>query len=190
VIIDAAKKSAVFDPATIQRRNKATDQLLTANKLRSIDAVGDGNCLYRALSVGLRGDKSQHFKLRQDTAHLFSAKFQVIFGVSSLTATDKDSIHQRARVLATDKEEVGEEAIIVAADLLQGNIEVFTSSAKQLPLIHEPTPRCACYQPLLKPLRIAFYEPGHYRAVAELHLHMPAPDSSPSPLLGNGLTPA
>jgi hypothetical protein len=134
VIIDAAKKSAFLDPATIQRRNKATDQLLTANKLRSIDVVGDGNCLCRALSVGLRGDESQHFKLRQDTARHFSAKFQVIFGVSSLTATDKDSIHQRACVLATDKEEVGEEAILVAADLLQRNIEVFTSSAKQPPL--------------------------------------------------------
>jgi hypothetical protein len=137
VIIDAAKKQAFLDPATIQQRNKATDQLLTANKLRSIDMVGDGNCLYRALSVGLRGDESLHFQLRQDTARHFSAKFQVIFGVSCLTATDKDSIHQRACVLATDKEEVGEEAILVAAYLLQRNIEVLTSSAKQPPLTYE-----------------------------------------------------
>lgn len=49
VIIDAAKKSAVLDQAFIQRRNKSTDQLLTANKLRSIDVMGYGNCLYRAL---------------------------------------------------------------------------------------------------------------------------------------------
>jgi hypothetical protein len=129
VIIDTAKKSVILDTATIQHRNKATDQLLRANKLRSIDEMGDGNYLYRAFSVGLRGDK-QHFKLRQDTVRHFSAKFQVIFDVSSLTASDKDSIHQRAR----EKEEVGEEAIKVAADLLQRNIEVFTSSANQPPI--------------------------------------------------------
>lgn len=135
MIIDTAKKSAILDTATIQHGNKATDQLLRANKLRSIDEMGDGNCLYRAFSVGLLSDKSQHFKLRQDTIRHFSAKFHVIFDVSSLTASDKDSIHQRARVLVTEKEEVGEEAIKVAADLLQRNIEVFTSSANQ-PLIN------------------------------------------------------
>lgn len=108
--------------------------------------MSDGNCLYLALSVGLNGEESRHFKLRQYTARHFSAKFQVrlltstawersqAVDVSSLTATDKALICQRARVLVTDKVEVSEEAIHVLADLLQRNV----MSLRHLP--SSPTP--------------------------------------------------
>jgi hypothetical protein len=141
---------------------------LAAKNLRSIDIVGDGNCFYRALAFGLHGGESHHIRLRQITARHFDAQFQVIFGSNNLTATDKDAIHRRSLVLATDREEVGEEAIKTAADWMQSSIEVYTSSAKEPPLTYLPAPRCSCYQPLNQPLRIAFYEPGHYRAVVKM----------------------
>ena len=101
---------------------------MAAKNLRSTDVIGDGNCFYRALALGLHGDESHHFRLRQITARHFDAQFQVIFGSNRLTAADKDAIHRRSLVLATDRKEVGEEAIKTAADWMQRSIEVYTSS--------------------------------------------------------------
>lgn len=120
--------------------------------------------MYRSLSIALYGSESQHAQLRLNNALHFAANYSAIFGISNLSQDDIASIGNQSRVMQTDKEWAGEVAIKSAADYLQRTIEVYTSATNVPPLSYHPAPRPACYQPLNYPLRIVFYEPGHYRA--------------------------
>jgi OTU domain-containing protein 1 len=166
-----------LDWATIQRRNQLTDKLLADKNLGTVDVDGDGNCLYRALAHNLTGSQSLHRELRQGTAHHYANNYGIIYDVNNLSQADYESIHNQARIMATNKEYAGEVAIKAAADYLHRDIEVYTSTSIDFPLTYHPVLKPGCHLPLNYPLRIAFYEPGHYRAVVP-SCHVPASSSS------------
>jgi hypothetical protein len=61
--------------------------------------------------------------------------------------------------LKTDKEPVGEEAIIALSNMCQREVHVYTAHVE--PLVYKPVSGIVKGEPVL----LAFFEPGHYRAV-------------------------
>ena len=77
---------------------------------------------------------------------------------TSLTAND---VHNYVSDISSDGVWVGEDIITTAANHLQRNICVYMSTSSTSPLVYSPQ---TAYS-MLPPLRIAFYEPGHFKAV-------------------------
>ena len=73
-----------------------------------------------------------------------------------------ESIRKSADAIKIICSWAGEDAIMATADYLKRNISIFVSSAIVSPIIYYPS--CTCVGP---PLRIAFYEPGHYVTVID-----------------------
>ena len=48
-------------------RHGAAIDAYIARHYRPVQVIGDGNCLFRALSIGLFGDESQHERVRRET---------------------------------------------------------------------------------------------------------------------------
>lgn len=141
-------------------RNMLANERIAADKLRSIDVKGDGNCFYRALSVCLTGKEDDYVMLRQLTVdYLASISADDLANISpALAAQLRHQLDDAGR----DGAYVGEAMIPVVASWLGRTICVYNGTG------YEPT---RPYHPqhvtvmTSSPLSIAFYEPGHYRAV-------------------------
>ena len=123
--------------------------------------VGDGNCFYRAVSVSLYGDQNNYSTLRKSIAN---------FIVSMQTGTsfaDFESLRQLAANVSKDGTWAGEDVIVVTANYLQRQIHVYFASVTASPLKYSPQ---LATLPSTLPILIAFYEPGHYRAVTVARL--------------------
>ena len=54
----------------IELRNLALNKQLSELELRSIDVIGDGNCLFRAVSKVIYGSENRYGHLRQQAANI------------------------------------------------------------------------------------------------------------------------
>ena len=87
-MLDAVKKPASLDAATIKQRNDSVNKQLYDKKLYSTDVVGDGNCLFRAISQSVFSSQSKHSELRINIVHHLLNKFDIIFDTGSLSHAD------------------------------------------------------------------------------------------------------
>ena len=162
-IIDAAKKPSNLDAATIYQRNEVLDKKLNDDHLTTVDVVGDGNCFYRSISYGLHRNQLSHSELRQNIAQHLLTNYAKIFKTTVDCKDDYDVISKCVNDMKTDCVWAGEESIIAAADFLCREIRVykFSTSLHKIPIVYSP-----CSDLNFSPaLRIAYYEPGHYRCV-------------------------
>ena len=118
---------AFLDQSIIRSRNVNVDNQLLLNGLLASDVVGDGNCLQQVISVCLYGTQSHHAALRKAVADHLLTNFVSLFCSAQPTSRDKDAIQKRVNSIRTNGEWVGEDAIVAATDLLQRQIQVFTS---------------------------------------------------------------
>jgi hypothetical protein len=148
--------------------------------------------MYRSLSVALYGSESQHAQLRLDNALHFADNYSAIFGISNLSQDDTASIGNQRESCRQTRSGLEKWPSSLLLTIYSVTIEVYTSATNEPPLTYHPAPRPACYQPLNYPLRIAFFEPGHYRAVTEQHQRMAMDASSTHHCVsdpGNGPNP-
>lgn len=106
------------------------------------------------------GDESHHLELRMRTAAHIAHNYASLFGISS---ADTASVISCARRIESVGTEAGQESIVTAADLLQRPVHLykFVTTPGCSPEIYSPRICKAIYAPIA----IAFYNPGHYRAV-------------------------
>ena len=65
--------SSALDQRVIKERMHALDEQLHSKQLTTRDVVGDGNCLFRCLSVGDYGHEERHSAIRTEiTNHMLS----------------------------------------------------------------------------------------------------------------------
>jgi hypothetical protein len=154
-----------LDDATIKERNDTVEQTLASLGLQSVDVMGDGNCQFRAMSVGVYGDESHHSELRMRTASHMALNYQSLFKTSDTSLNDTEKVNMSVNRIKRDKEEVGQETILTAADLLQRQLHIyrFVTPPGTTPEIYSPINK-----PVYPPIALAFYEPGHYRAVKSI----------------------
>ena len=115
---------------------------------------GDGNCFFRALSYCLYRDQRQHTTLRASVASYVSRQANVA------SPEDKDSLRKRAAEVAKDGVWPGEDILLASANFLHQTIRVYLAHGVSSPISYSPSTTSS-----KPPLSIAFFEPGHYKAV-------------------------
>ena len=133
--------------------------------MKLIDVIGDGNCLFRSLSVCLYNTENEHIKLRQSVIdHILQldANGKALLGVSIDVADP--SVRQQFAKLRLLGTWAGEDIILTAAAFLQRPIHIYNYASKgnSTPLIYFPP---ASQVTSLSPICLAYYLPGHNRAV-------------------------
>jgi hypothetical protein len=126
--------------------------------MSTIDVQGDGNCFYRAVCHILHGNDNLHAELRQELADYVIKSGSLLGGLVS-SSCNRELFAEYLQALRTDGESVGEEAIIALANMCQREVHIYTAYID--PLVYRP----ACGVVIGDPVSLAFYEPGHYRAV-------------------------
>jgi hypothetical protein len=162
-IFQAVNDSADISQDICNTRNAALHLQLQRKHLKLVNVQGDGNCLFRAMSVNLCGHENQHGELRCAVAsHMPKCK-----PLRNLSDNDADSLRkcqQRADAMRQDKIWAGEDVILAAADYLQRDIHVFIAAEQASPLVYSTGVTA------LPPVRIVFTEPGHYQAVVDMDI--------------------
>ena len=100
VLFDAAKTSATLSSSEIHRRNKVLNEQFASRGLYSENVIGDGNCLFRAISYSLHNHENKHFILRQSVVHYLRCVDNVLPGVK-VDITNK-SIIQHLKEMEKD----------------------------------------------------------------------------------------
>ena len=90
---------------------------------------------------------------------------------------DAATARRRIDEIATDGNWVGEDVILAMADYLQRQICVFFASDTASPLTYSPPASDTCGV-VNDSIRIAFYEPGHFWAVASKICSKPTASSA------------
>jgi hypothetical protein len=142
----------------IIHRHKALNSQLVSCGMTVVDVQGDGNCLFRAVSLAINGDESHHAALRASVASYIEQHHNVLDGVTDISPDDGYSFSQHLAALRTDGTAVGEDVIFALTAVCQRDIYVYTAYAKPLTYHSNCTGKNA-------PIRVAFFEPGHYKAV-------------------------
>jgi OTU-like cysteine protease len=167
-VLQASSTSAALDQLTIYNRQAAVDKQLADRNLTSINVLGDGNCFFRAISVCLYGHEHEHAALRADIAKHFEATAGGLASAMDIGPEDYAELRKRAAIVGRDGEWAGEDVILTTSAFLQRDIHVYLAGANSSPMIYSPL-----VHSMSKPINIAFYEPGHYRAVIEKNLSQP-----------------
>lgn len=134
---------------------------MTSLRLTTVDVRGDGNCFYRAACHVLHGSDDFHAELRQELADYVIKSGSLLGGLVS-SSRNRTTFGMYVQALKTDGESVGEEAIIALTNMCQREVRIYTAYID--PLVYRP----ACGDVIGEPVSLAFYEPGHYRAVVPI----------------------
>ena len=110
-----------------------------------------GNCMF--LSVCLNGHEREHSSLRQLIGKHMEA------GTKPALLMDK-AVRAHITNVCTDGKWAGEDVLLCAADLLKQEIHLYIAADKFSPIVYKPRTG-----PFSDVICLAFYEPGHYRAV-------------------------
>jgi hypothetical protein len=124
----------------------------------TVDVNGDGNCFYRAACYGLHGSDAFHAELRQELADYVVQQGSVLGGLVS-AANNSLMFSKYVQALLTNGECVGEEAVVALANMCVREVRIY--SAHVDPLVYMPVSGSVTGPPV----SLAFFEPGHYRAV-------------------------
>ena len=122
---------------------------------------GDGNCFFRSIAVIISGQQSQHGQLRQSVANHIRSNYESIFAHADAVVNDIEAACKCADNISKLGTWAAEDAILATAHYLQRAILVHVGSKQSSPLAYTPTN----VSPAKEPIRIAFYEQGHYRPV-------------------------
>ena len=141
------------------RCNVAVNNALLLQGLKSIDVAGDDNCLFRAAALPLEGSEIGHASLRQRVVNHIEASGNVLGGLATVSSDDGKSFTKHIKCLRSDGCSVGEDAIMALALVCNRDVIVFTADVE--PLTYSPPNSLSKVAPLI----LAFYEPGHNRAV-------------------------
>ena len=139
-------------------RNAAVNHQLASNYLRTMDVAGDGNCYFRALSFCFSGNQRNHKLLRALIASYVNRQAEAAM------PKDKGTLFKRAVDIATNGFWPGEDIVLATANCLQRAIVVYVAHAASSSLTYSPMTA-----PIKPPLTLAFFEPGHYKAVVSTH---------------------
>ena len=123
--------------------------------MASFDVIGDGNCFYRAVSVSVY---KNYVDLRQSLAQLVSLQCQS----ACISSANYESLRQLANNIRKDGSWAGEDIILVTANFLQRPLHIYCASYTSPPLVYVPELSSASQA---VPVLLAFYEPGHFRAI-------------------------
>jgi hypothetical protein len=144
---------------TTVEQNNSVDANLDKNCLKAVDVRGDGNCLFRAVCYSLQGTEAGHEQLRNQTVDWLEGQGQLLGGVdvSPDDGYDLTKHVQSVRTLCTP---VGEDALVVIANVCKRQLAVHI--ARSDPVVYSPDD---CDSVQGTPISVAFYAPGHYKAV-------------------------
>ena len=159
-MLNAASSTSAISQDEIRSRNAIVDKRISSNNLRAVNVVGDGNCFFRSLFVCLSGGESDHNKLRKAISQYMIDSNAHLLADSSSLAAKKALYHLQS--MGKDGVEVGEDVICAAASYLGRPVHVYSSLGHTWPCEYLPG-GVTVLAP--KPVRLAFYEPGHYMAV-------------------------
>ncbi len=140
-------------------RNCAVDRHLLGQGLTATDVGSDGNCFFRAVSVCVYGNESRHALLRHEVAQHIAGHSQTIFADFCNEVASPSYYKMLAADVFADGVWPGENVIKATADYFRRNLHVFTA-ASNTPLLYSPSTSSD-----LPSIFLAFYEPGHYKAV-------------------------
>ena len=137
----------------MHNRNAKLDKQLDLKGLTSIKVSGDGNCLFRALSVSIYVHEFNY-------SFFHSTVVQYILEHAACVASkDAEACRKLANTVAQEGRWVGEDVFPFAAIYLKVDIQLYLASDSMSPILYSSgLPGCTL-------VMIAFYEPGHYKAV-------------------------
>ena len=136
------------------------DNFLTERGLIVKDVRGDGNCLFRAISVNLYGSEEQHAYIRKTVADYLEGHSDQIECTEFTNQDDSLSLSDHIIKLSQDGYWAGEDAILAVANVYHCTVQVFNSISE--PREYKPKDSVILHNPIT----IAFYQPGHYKAVS------------------------
>lgn len=145
----------------------------------TVDVAGDGNCFYRSLSVCLYRHEEAHADIRQKVAQSIADK------ASCATPDDRAALLRRAAYISRNRTWPGEDVILATAECLKRHLHIYIAGARDAPsryssdVMPSGTP----------PLTLAFYEPGHYRAVIASPCTLPSCSGSSKSMPGSEQIP-
>ena len=148
-------------------RNSDLDRQLANRGLASVDVRGDGNCLFRAISMSLYGREGNHCTLRDSILTHLENNSHILEDFSGSSVQVKASLRAHIKIIRQSGSWAGEEAILATADFLKSEVHVCIAVAASLPLVYKPTSVAASVVSN-GPASIAFYEPGHYKSVVSV----------------------
>ncbi len=159
----AASSSSTITLPEIKLRNKSLDNELLSQGLRSINVIGDGNCFFRAISLNLYNNEDEHQRIRKSVVQYLKNATNVVPGIT-VDLSDK-VVLQHLKEMEMDGSWAGDDFILPTAAFLQRviHIYIYNTNNNSDPLIYSPPAVSNA-----KPIRLAFYLPGHYKAVSPL----------------------
>ncbi len=140
----------------VVRRHAVLDHQLEQLGLTATDTLGDGIFFYRAISLVMYGTEDRHESLRKLVADHIESTGVMLGGIIDVSPDDNKCTSDHIKELRIIGTPVGEDAIIAMAEILHKAICVHIALTE--PRVYRPTEWTDL-------LRIAFYEPGHYKAV-------------------------
>ena len=126
--------------------------------MASFDVIGNGNCFYRAVSVSVYSDQKNYIDLRQSLAQFVSLPCQS----DCISSANYDSLRQLTNDIRKDGSWAGEDIILSTANFLQQPLHVYYASCTSPPLVYASE---LSFASQAVPVLLAFYEPGHFRAI-------------------------
>ena len=139
-------------------RNAAANHQLATNYLRAIDVAGDGNCHFRAFSFCNSRNQRKHKSLRALIASYVNRQAE------AAAPEDKGTLFKCASDSATNGFWPVEDIVLATTNCLQRAIVVYVAHAASSPLTYSPMTA-----PSKPSLTLAFFEPGHCKAVISTH---------------------
>jgi predicted DCC family thiol-disulfide oxidoreductase YuxK len=147
--------------------------------MHSVDVAGDGNCFYRSLSVCLYRHEDAHADIRLKVAQSIADK------ASCATPDDRAALLRRAAYVSRDQAWPGEDVILATAACLKRHLHIYVAGARDVPSRYSSDVTSSG----APPLTLAFYEPGHYRAVITSPCTLPSCSGSSKSTPGNEQIP-
>ncbi len=144
------------------RRNDAVDRQLASCGLTTVNVAGDGNCMFRAASYALYGHERSHLDLRKSVADCIESNGSFFDVTVDKSPDDNNDFLSHLQELRRVGVSVGEDAIIALAHVTGRPIRVHVAFIE--PLMYQPR---QCTSAL--PVELAFFEPGHYKAVVQVN---------------------
>lgn len=146
-------------PENKQDRERPFSEALKRGGLEVVEQEGDGNCLFRAVSLQVYGDSMMHGEVRRRCLD-FMAKDEAHFS-SFVTGEPFRDYIRRKRI---DGVHGNNPEIQAISELFNRPVEVFDaeiSAEKPLNIFH------AEYKTADKPIRLSYHDGNHYNAVID-----------------------
>ena len=157
------RQNSVISYNEIGCRNYNLELYLQEKGLKAVDVQGDGNCFFRALSYLIFESEEHHYFIRQKVGqsmeNLINSPDNLPPNMHHICVMAEDNRQRYIKSLCIlgNYECVGEELMPVVAELFHREVQVYLGRTVQT---YRPSSHCDH-----PPLRVAFYEPKHYKAV-------------------------